>query len=167
MQQMRTGNLEPAVQEALTREEENGARALLYFRSIFFVFFFVGGITAAQDMRDTVANLFFSAGYAGVLCVQWFLQHRSMHRALHRFSFFMILADHALFAGMLIFYYALQGSGNFNHAMKSPYMVLLLMPTLLTLVQFKHTLLFFSLGTLLSILLAFLGYGLLLSLIHI
>lgn len=161
MHQMRTGNLEPAVQEALSREEENGARALLYFRSIFFIFFFVGGLTAAQDMRDTVANLFFSGGYAIVLGVQWYLQRRGLHRALHRFSFFMILADHALFAGMLIFYYTLLGSGNFNHAMKSPYMVLLLMPTLLTLVQFKHTLLFFSLGTLLAILLAFLGYGLL------
>ncbi len=158
---MRTGNLESAVQEALTREEENGARALLYFRSVFFVFFFAGGLTAAQDMRDTVTNLFFSAGYAGVLAVQWYLQRRAMQRALHRFGFFMILADHALFAGMLIFYYALQGSGNFNHALKSPYMVLLLIPTLLTLVQFKHTLLFFSLGTLLAILLAFLGYGLL------
>lgn len=156
---MRTGNLEPAVQEALTREEENGARALLYFRCVVFVFFLVGGLTSSPDIKDAIANLFFSAGYAVVLGIQWYLLHRKMHRALHRFSYFLVLADHALFSSMLVFYYAFYGGGNFNHAMKSPYVVLLLIPTLTTLVQFRHTLLFFSLATVTTIVLAFFGYA--------
>lgn len=161
MHQMRTGNLEPAVQEALSREEENGARALLYFRSVVFAFFLIGGLTSSPDVKDAITNLFFSAAYAAVLGMQWYLLHRKMHRALHRFSYFLVLADHALFSSMLIFYYAFYGVGNFNHAMKSPYVVLLLIPTLTTLVQFRHTLLFFSLATVITIILSFFGFALL------
>ncbi|MBS0618088.1 MAG: hypothetical protein JSR44_07865, partial [Spirochaetes bacterium] len=130
---MRTGTLEPAIRESLSREEENGSRALIYTRLFFCVAFIVGGLTASQNARDSIVNLFFATGYASVVILQWLLLRNNQHRALIRFSYVMVLADHALFAGQLILYYSLSGTGNFNHALKSPYIVLLLIPTLTTL----------------------------------
>lgn len=158
---MRTGTLEPAIQQALEREEDTGAKALLYFRIVMFAFFLFGGITSAPDLRDVLTNVLFALGYGVFVALQWYLSWRHLHRALHRYAYFMVLADHALFAGMLVFYFAFYGNGNFNHAMKSPYMVLLVMPTLMTLVQFRYTLLFFSLSVVVTIMLGFYGYALL------
>ena len=156
---MRTGQLDPAIQEVLTREEENGARALLYFRTVFFVFFVVGGTTSASALKDIISNLFFAAAYGAVVIAQWFLIKTKQHRALHRFNYFLVLADHALFAGLIVFYYIHYSANNFNHAMKSPYIVLLLIPTLTTLIQFRHTLLFFSVIVSLTIFLGFFGFA--------
>jgi adenylate cyclase len=159
LRSMRTGNLDPAIQEVLTREEENGAKSLLYFRLVVFVFFIIGGTTASPDIKDIISNMVFAAAYGVIILLQWILIRGKMHRALHRFNYFLILADHALFASLLLFYYSVSGTGNFNHAMKSPYLVLLVVPTLTTLVQFRHTLLFFSMGTCLAVILAFFGYA--------
>lgn len=159
MREVRTGNLEPQVREVLAREEENGARALLFVRLLVFVFFIIGGTTASPDVKDIVSNLVFAAAYGTVIFMQWYLLRCGMHRALHRFNFFLILADHALFAGLLIFYYTFYSQGNFNHAMKSPYMILLLLPTITTLVQFRHTLLFFSFTVVVGVILAFFGFA--------
>jgi adenylate cyclase len=159
MREVRSGNLDPQVRAVLAREEENGARALLFFRLLVFVFFIIGGVTASPDIKDIISNLVFAAAYGLVIFLQWYLLRRQLHRALHRFNFFLILADHALFAGLLVFYYSFYSAGNFNHAMKSPYVVLLVLPTITTLVQFRHTLLFFSLVVVLSIILAFFGFA--------
>lgn len=155
----RSGNLDPQVRAVLAREEENGARALLLFRILIFTFFIIGGVTASPDIKDVISNLVFAAIYGMVIFLQWYLLHKKHHRALHRFNFFLILADHALFAGLMIFYYNFYSQGNFNHAMKSPYMVLLLLPTITTLVQFRHTLLFFSLAVVICVVLAFFGFA--------
>jgi adenylate cyclase len=159
MRDLRAGTVDPAVTETLSREEENGAAALLYLRLLIFIFFIVGGVTASPNIKDAISNLIFASGYGVVLILQWYLLRRSMHRALHRFSYFMILADHALFTSLLVFYYATNGNGNFNHALKSPYMTLLLVPTLTTLVQFRQRLLLFSVSVLLLIVLGFYGFG--------
>ncbi len=159
LRSMRTGQLDPAIQEVLVREEENGARALLIFRFVVFLAFIIGGATATSDFKDIIFNMLFATAYGAVVVLQWLLLRKKMHRALHRFNYFLILADHALFATLLLFYYTVYSPGNFNHAMKSPYMILLLLPTLTTLIQFRHTLLFFSLGVQLATILAFLGYA--------
>lgn len=158
---MRTGTLEPAIRESLSREEENGSRALIYTRLFFCVAFIVGGLTASQNARDSIVNLFFATGYASVVILQWLLLRNNQHRALIRFSYVMVLADHALFAGQLILYYSLSGTGNFNHALKSPYIVLLLIPTLTTLVQFRYTLVFFSLAIFVLTILGMYGFAIL------
>lgn len=154
-----TGNMESAVREVFAREEQNGAKALLVFRIVVFVFFLIGGTTASPDIKDVISNMVFAAAYAIIIVLQWYLLRRQMHRALHRFNYFLILADHALFTSLLIFYYNTYSPGNFNHALKSPYVVLLLLPTLTTLIQFRHKLLLFSLATCLTIVLAFYGYA--------
>lgn len=158
---MRRGTLDANVQEALTREEKSGGWALLYFRLFACVAFTLGGMTASPSPRDIVVNLIFAAAYGSVVVVQWSLLKTNLQRAFYRFNFFMVFADHALFASQIVLYYSLTGTGNFNHAMKSPYVVLLLVPTLMTLLQFRHTLTFFSVGVLLVTLLGFLGFALL------
>lgn len=156
---MRPGQLSPAIQEAFAREEENGARALLYFRMFFFVFFAVGGSISTSDIKDVISNLFFSGAYGIAVLAQWFLIRKKLHRAVHRFNYFLVLADHALFAGLMIFYFVHYSPGNFNHAMKSPYIVLLLIPSLTTLIQFRQSLLLFSLAICLITILGFFGYA--------
>ncbi len=158
---LRRGTLESSVQEALAKEERSGGWALLYIRLLACFAFTLGGATASPNTRDIAVNLVFAAAYGSVLVVQWSLLRKNLQRALYRFSFFMVFADHALFASQIILYYSLSGTGNFNHAMKSPYIVLLLVPTLMTLVQFRHTLVFFSVGVLLTTLLGFFGFALL------
>jgi adenylate cyclase len=159
LRSMRTTGLDPSIREVLTREEENGARALLYFRVIVFVFFIIGGIASSPAFRDIIYNLIFAGFYGVLIALQWYLLEKKLHRALHRFAYFLIVGDHAIFSAMILFYFSLYGGGNFNHAMKSPYLVLLLLPTLTTLVQFRHSLLFFSVGVLVTILLGFYGFA--------
>lgn len=144
MRAMQSGQLEPAVRDALVREEENGARALLAFRFALFFVFVIASATAPSELIDVIANLAFCLVYAVIVMMQWYLQRKNLHRAMHRFNYFLITADHLLFASLLFFYYKTYSPDNFNHAMKSPYMVLMLIPTLTTMVQFRHTLVFFS-----------------------
>jgi len=157
---VRKDNLDKAIRDALAREEENGAAALLWFRLVIFIFFVFGGVTAATHTSDLITNLTFAGGYGLVLALQWHLLRSRMHAALHRFSYVMNFCDHALFAGLLIFYYHAAGHGNFNHVLKSPYVVMLLVPTLTTLVQFRQKLLVFSILTLELTLIAFLVFAL-------
>jgi adenylate cyclase len=161
LHEMRSDRLAPAIRETLKREEENGARALLYFRAVIFIVLLMGGITAPSAIRDIISNVIFASIYGVIVLMQWYLQYREMHRAMHRFNFFLVVADYALFAGLLIFYYNTYSPGNFNLAMKSPYMVLLLVPTLTTMVQFRHTLVFFSFGVFASVIIGFFGFALL------
>lgn len=161
LQSFSGSNLDNTVREALSREEANGARALLYFRLVIFCFFVIGGLSASTTSSDTITNLSFAAGYASVLILQWMVLRQKNLAVAHRFSFFMILADHGLFGGLVVFYYLSLGHGNFNHAMKSPYVVMLLVPTLSTLVQFRQSLLLYSLCVLLGTLFAFYGFALL------
>jgi adenylate cyclase len=161
MRMMQTARLEPAIREALTREEESGAKALLYFRTALFFVFVLAGVTAPSALKDILTNLAFSFAYAIIVTMQWYLQHQNLHRAMHRFNYFLVVADHALFAGLLLFYFSTYSPDNFNHAMKSPYVVLLLIPTLTTMVQFRHTLVFFSAAVLVFVVLCFFGYALL------
>ena len=156
---MRTGQLDPTIQEVLGREEENGARALLYFRFFFFIFFAAGGSISASDIKDVISNMFFAGAYGIAVFAQWLLIRKKLHRAVHRFNYFLVLADHALFAGLMIFYYVHYSPGNFNHAMKSPYIVLLLIPSLTTLIQFRQSLLLFSLAVCVLTILGFFGYA--------
>ncbi|MBX3721467.1 MAG: adenylate/guanylate cyclase domain-containing protein [Turneriella sp.] len=156
---MRTGQLDPTIQEVLGREEENGARALLYFRFFFFIFFATGGSISASDIKDVISNMFFAGAYGIAVFAQWLLIRKKLHRAVHRFNYFLVLADHALFAGLMIFYYVHYSPGNFNHAMKSPYIVLLLIPSLTTLIQFRQSLLLFSLAVCVLTILGFFGYA--------
>ncbi len=161
LREISSDRLAPAIRETLKKEEENGARALLYFRAVIFCVLLVGGITAPSAIRDIVSNLIFAAAYGVIVLMQWYLQHCQLHRAMHRFNFFLIVADHALFAGLLIFYYNTYSPGNFNLAMKSPYMMLLLVPTLTTMVQFRHSIVFFSLSVYAVVVAGFFGFAIL------
>ena len=100
MRMMQTARLEPAIREALTREEESGAKALLYFRTALFFVFVLAGVTAPSALKDILTNLAFSFAYAIIVTMQWYLQHQNLHRAMHRFNYFLVVADHALFAGL-------------------------------------------------------------------
>ncbi|MFZ5627830.1 MAG: adenylate/guanylate cyclase domain-containing protein [Spirochaetota bacterium] len=157
----RAGSTSPAVAEVFAREEVRGSRALLYFRFGVVLLLIVGGLSAPARWQDKLANMFFAAAYAAVVAVQMYLHRCNNSRALHRFSYFSLLADHAVFTFQILFYYQNEGMGNFNFAMKSPYVVLLLMPTLTTLLQFRFSLLVFSLATSITILLGFFGFALL------
>lgn len=151
----------PAVAEVFNREEVRGARALLYCRLGVVLLLVIGGVSAPSRWQDKLSNMVFAAAYAAVVGVQLYLHRCNNLRALHRFSYFSLLADHAVFTFQILFYYQNEGMGNFNFALKSPYVVLLLMPTLTTLLQFRFSLLVFSLGTSLAILLGFFGFALL------
>jgi len=157
---MRNAKLEPAIRDALLREEENGARALLSFRIALFFVLCIAGVTAPSELKDVVSNLAFCLVYGVIVIMQWYLQRKNLHRAMHRFNYFLVVADHLLFAGLLIFYFSTYSPGNFNHAMKSPYMALMLVPTLTTMVQFRHTLVFFSAAVFATIVVCFFGFAL-------
>ena len=150
-----------AVAEAFSREEVRGARALLYCRIGVVLLLIIGGLSAPSRWQDKLANMVFAGAYAAVVGVQFYLHRCNNLRALHRFSYFSLLADHAVFTFQILFYYQNEGMGNFNFAMKSPYVVLLLMPTLTTLLQFRFSLLIFSLATSLAIVFGFFGFALL------
>jgi len=151
----------PAVAEAFAREEMRGARALLYCRIGVVLLLIIGGLSAPSRWQDKLANMVFAGAYAAVVGVQFYLHRCNNLRALHRFSYFSLLADHAVFTFQILFYYQNESNGNFNFAMKSPYLVLLLVPTLMTLLQFRFSLLVYSLATSLAILLGFFGFALL------
>lgn len=150
-----------AVAEAFSREEIRGARALLYCRIGVVLLLIIGGLSAPSRWQDKLANMVFAGAYAAVVGVQFYLHRCNNLRALHRFSYFSLLADHAVFTFALLLSYQSEGMGNFNAAMKSPFLVLLLLPTLTTLLQFRFSLLVFSLATSLAILLGFFGFALL------
>lgn len=155
-----TEEVRQLIRDALRREEEDGARTLLYFRYVILACLVIGGVASAPNRGDMLANLVFASAYLLVLIAQHTLLARGMHRALHTFNYVSLVADHAIFAGLLIFYYRQTGGGNFNHALKSPYFVLLLIPTATTLVQFRYRLLLFSAATFFCVIVALLVYAL-------
>ncbi|MBV6494300.1 MAG: hypothetical protein LDLANPLL_02331 [Turneriella sp.] len=153
------GKLSPAVKEVLLREEENGTRTMLIFRVFFFILFLLGGLTASPSLKDTFSNFIFASLYGVAIFLQGLLLYKKKARALRRFNYFLVLADYILFAALNIFYFIHYSPDNFNHVLKSPYMILFLIPILSTLVQFRLTLLFFSLAIQLTVVFALWGYA--------
>jgi adenylate cyclase len=149
------------VAEVFAREEKRGARILLCFRLGVALLLFIVGLSIPSVWADKLSYLVLAAAYSAVVAVQMYLTRGNNLRALNRFSYFSLLADHAVFTFPILFYYQNEGSGNFNFVLKSPYLVLLLLPTLTTLLQFRFSLLVFSVATSLAILLGFFGFALL------
>jgi adenylate cyclase len=157
----RRGDVSTAVAEVFAREDKRGARILLCFRLGVALLLFILGLTIPTFWADKLSYLVLAAAYSAVVAVQMVLTRGNNLRALNRFSYFSLLADHAVFTFPILFFYQNEGSGNFNFVLKSPYLVLLLMPTLTTLLQFRISLLVFSAATSLTILFGFFGFALL------
>jgi adenylate cyclase len=150
-----------AADAVFAREELRGTRALLGIRIGIAGLLIVSGLSATQRASYMLTNLIFAFAYILVVALEFYLHRRANLPALRRYAFFSVTADHAIFAFWIIHHYYTDGNGNFNYALKSPYMVLLLLPMLTTLLQYRLALLLVSFATYVLILLAFLGFGLL------
>lgn len=135
----------PATMQVLEEEERNGAavNALLRYFLTFLVF--IGGIVGSGLRPSYLAvNIAFSLLFLGWAEVNRRVVRSKSLTTIRFTSFLGVASDNTLFIGMILVYWWMVGDADFSFVAKTPLLVLLVIPIVTSVIQFRLWLILFS-----------------------
>ncbi|MBI3394761.1 MAG: adenylate/guanylate cyclase domain-containing protein [Spirochaetia bacterium] len=147
------------IEMLLAQEEDNGGKMIVRFRFFILLLFVIAGWTGRDDLETRLINMSFAGFYLGLNLIH-LVGVRILSGAMrHWMSFASVVADLLFLLSVNLYYWHTISPDNFAFALKSPLLMFILLPLMMTILQFRRRLIFFAFASVLVTYLALIGYG--------
>ena len=132
------------IEDLLRQEEDRGGKMIVRFRFIIMGLLVLAAISGTNLWSERLVNLAFVGLYLLVNLAVLLVYKKGDHKLRHAFNFISILLDLAVMIAPNLYYWRSYEPDNFAFALKSPLAAFMILPMILTLMQFRKELILFA-----------------------
>lgn len=136
--------VESTVRDLITAEEINGAETANRFRYVLGILLAIQSYVVTDNMSNAIVNGSAVLGYATITVLHTLALRKRRLNITRLFNYLTLVLDYALIVLVLIYYNYVSDPDNLNFSIKSPVLLILLLPLTLTAIQFRAPLVIFA-----------------------